>query len=322
MFKKFRHSGYIVLLLYLLGAGFWIGALFSSAYRLFFCAATVCIVAGFVRSLPWIWKHHIFERSRSGSPYRRRYSDSQPHEHSDLVSHEYAKTHVERRRRRRRRPGKKTKLRWTAEVVSALLFIAAGLGLKSSYVVRNHKEMPIIDVLVSDRKLTAATPNRVPTIERVRARRAPVLERRAAFREKVFFMAETPTEYVRIKEGDKSVRIDVILQNLNGIDVPNAHVSVESDVPITPVTEDLVSVTDKQLYGNVAHVTPPDHSSDERVITVEIPIPQNQGTAGIYVTIQADNLTPYGAVARLVFVRDAEASPSPRATPSLGESRQ
>jgi hypothetical protein len=313
MFKNFWRSGYIVLLLYVLGIGFWIGALFSGSYKAFFCAALVCIVAGFVRSLPWLWRHRIFERPHSSSPYTRRYSDSQPNEHSDLVSHEYAKTHAERRRHRRRKPAKRRKLRWAAEVVSALLFIAAGLGLKDSYVSRSYKEPPILDVLLSDRRLSDATPDKRPVIDRVRARRAPFLGRRAAFREKVFIMAETPTEYVPINEWDKSVKIDVILENLNGIDIPNAHVTVESDVHITPVSEDLVSLTDKQLYGDVAHVTPPDHSSDERIITVEIPIPKNQETAGIYVTVQADNMKPYGAVARIVFVRNADASLEPGA---------
>jgi len=130
-------------------------------------------------------------------------------------------------------------------------------------------------------------------------------------------MAQTPTEYVRVNDGDKSVKIDVILKNLNGLDVPNAHVTVESDVHLNPVTEDLVSLTDKQLYGDVKHVTPPDHSSDERVITVEIPIPQHQDTAGIYVTIQADNLKSYGAVARIVFVKGLGPNPPLEANASF-----
>src|ERR1700761_825526 len=103
MFNKFYRSGYMVLLLYALGAGFWIGAFYSKSYRFFFCAAVVCIVAGFLRSLNWLWHHQIFVRQHVSSPYTRRYSDNIPHEHTDLVSHQYAKTHGERRRRRRRR---------------------------------------------------------------------------------------------------------------------------------------------------------------------------------------------------------------------------
>jgi hypothetical protein len=320
MFKKFCRSGYIVFLLYAFGAGFWIGALFSSTYKLFFCAAIICIIVGFVRSLPWIWKHHIFERPHLRSPYSRRYSDRHPNPHSDIVSQEYAKTHGERRRHRRRKPEKRKRLRWTAEVISILLFIAAGLGLENSYAIRTYKEAPVIDVLLSDRKQIAAARGQKPTVERVRARHAPFLGRNAPFRNIVFSLADTPTEDVLINKEDKSAKIDVILKDLNGIDVPNAHVTVESDVPINPVTEDLVSLTDTQLYGDVAHVTPADHSSDERVITVEIPIPQKQDTAGIYVSIQGDNLKSYGAVARVFFVKNLDASPSPHAAGSLAES--
>ena len=310
MFKKFFHSGYPVCFLYVFGIGFWISASFSNTYKLFFCLAIICIIAGFLLSLPWLWKHRLFERPRSTSPYSRRYSDKHPNPHSDLVSHEYAKTHGERRRHRRRKPEKRNNLRWTAEVISTLLFIAACVGLRNSYVARSFKESPVIDVLLSDRKMIQPIPGEQPTMEQVLARRAPFLERTVAFRKIVFTLADTPTEDVPINQKDKSKKIDVILRNLNGVDVSNAHVTVESDVPITPVTEGLVSLTDKQLYGDMPHVTPPDHSSDERVITVEIPIPQNQDTAGIYVTIQADNLKSYAAVARVYFVRDSEPSPA------------
>jgi len=309
MFNKFYRSGYTVLLLYGFGIGFWIGAFHSKHYNLFFVVAALSFFAGFWRSLSWLWNHRIFERPRVSSSYTRRYSDRIPNEHTDLVSNQYAKTHVERRRRRRRKPEKRKKLRWAAEAVAALLFIGTAVGIKNSYAIRSYKELPIIDVLVSDRKQVEVMPGRQPTVERVRARRAPYLGRLAAFREKVFVMAQTPTEYVRVNDGDKSVKLDVILKNLNGLDVPNAHVTVESDVHLTPVTEDLVSLTDKQLYGDVKHVTPPDHSTDERVITVEIPIPQYQDTAGIYVTIQADNLKSYGAVARIVFVKGLGSKP-------------
>jgi hypothetical protein len=320
MFKKFCCSGYIVLFLYVFGVGFWIGALFSSTYKLFFCAAVICIIAGFVRSLPWLWKHPIFERPRSSSSPSRRFSDRHSNEHSDLVSHEYAKTHVERRRRRK--PKKRKKLRWAAEVFSTLMFIALAVGLRNSYSTRNYKEAPVIDVLLSDRKQTDPTPGLQPTIERVRARSVQVLGLAGFPKKVVFSLANTPSEYVPVNQGDKSVNIDIILKNLNGIDVPKARVTIESDVHITPVTEDLIAMTDTKLYGDVAHVTPPDHSSDERVITVEIPVSQNEYTAGIYVTIEADNLKSYGAVARIVFVRDIEDSPSPVAAGSLEESPQ
>lgn len=320
MFKKICCSGYVVLLLYVAGVGFWIGALFSPAYSLFFCVAIICITAGFLRSLFWLWKHSIFERPDFSSPYSRRYSDRHPDSSSDIVSHEYAKTHVERRRRRRRRPQKRKKLRWTAEALSTLLFIAAALGIKNSYATRDYKAPPVIDVLLSDRRQIQTAPGRPPTIERVMARRAPFLGKNAAFRYMIFSMANTPTEDVPINQQDNSANIDVILKNISGTDVPNAHLTVESDVPITPVTEELVSLTNKQLYGNVSHLTPPDHSSDERVVTVKISIPRNHDTAGIYVTIQADNMRAYGAVARIFFVRHAAPSPSPDTAASLEES--
>jgi len=168
MFKKFWASGYIVFLLYMLGAAFWVGALFSSTYKRFFCAALICIIAGFVRSLSWLWEHRIFERP--SLPYSRRYSDTHPNEHTDLVSHQYAKTHVERRRRRRRRPEKRKKLRLTAEMLSILLFIAAGVGLKKSFATRNYKEAPLIDVLVSEEKQPEAMSGQQPSPERIKAR--------------------------------------------------------------------------------------------------------------------------------------------------------
>ena len=290
MVNKFfasKFSGAAIVVFYGLGAVCWRLSINSPHYRAWLLVAAVFLVAGLVSSLGWVWRSPLFRTIRVA--YNRRYSDQQLYRHSDIVSHEYAKTNPERRSFAiKPRKGKK-KMRQTLTACFVGLFLIAflwlGWSMKAPRPVNNRGRL---DILLSD------------GIE-MRARPAPALARSIQSRTLVFSLANVPMKEMQIHHTDTTATIQVVLHNLSPFNVKNAHVEISSNAPIQPADGGSAVLSKNEISATTGVMTPYARTRQEEIIKVNVSIPQPRTTVGLYVTVAGENLVPTGGVESINF---------------------
>jgi len=295
------YAGFLAIVLYVVGGGFWVAGLTTDAGSGTFYAAETFLVIAFLWSLGWIWNHPGFRRS--GKVRRRRFSDQIAAEHSDIVSHQYAERRGERRNRKLR--SSKRNLRWALVGCTTVLFAVADAQFFRTFDdhLARMGQMRVV-VFISDNENN-----------RTRALSAPVMEHADSSKDMMFALEGIPTRDVTARNSDRSTVVNVVVRNTSDLEIENAHILIESNVPIKGAGAQLTSISETGLTADVDDLPAFRRSGAERVFPVEIPVTGMRVRAGLFVTVMADDLHPYAAAAK-VIVTKRETDPSSGSRPA------
>jgi hypothetical protein len=281
------YSGVLVPVFYGAGAGFWALALNADPSRRNFYAAAAFFLCGLIWSLGWLWTHDSLRRSRPRDSNSEKYLKMR--KPAGLAGPEGPDEPGKQRRRRTPRRRNK-KQRWTAAACSALVVLGVDGKILTTYKARTtRREQGEMQVFVADTQRTAAM-------------KVPVLERPEDTKDMMFALMGVPDKEVFIQKGDKSMKVDVLLRSTYAMSIRNVHVQIDSNVPIKAAAPELTSTGETELIGELPDIPAGGKTVQVYSLPVEVSVPAYQNKAGLLVTVVGDNIKPYAAAARIVFV--------------------
>lgn len=258
-------------LLYGVGFAAWAFAPGHTPHLLFYCAAALLFLCAFVWSVIWVWTCSFFRRTSS--------------------------KYGEHERRTARAREKENNYLWLTTAVLALLFLGADRKLFASYKLHSIKKQARVEVFLSG---TA----------RLKAKPVPFQDRPDRSIDMLFALTGVPSKNIVLGGEEKSVPIDIVVRNASGITIRNAHIKIDSNVAILGKTEGLNRLSVTELRGNVAEMRPSIGTSDEQIFSVQIPVPDYTTQAALLVTIEGENLKPFAAAGKVLFVKGSLPAPT------------
>jgi multisubunit Na+/H+ antiporter MnhG subunit len=122
---------------------------------------------------------------------------------------------------------------------------------------------------------------------------------------------------VNIPPNQQITPFNVVIRNTSKVKIRNAHVSLDANTNISPITNGAHIFSPTQISWDIPFITPYNDIGEEYMLSFAIPTPTSITDVEFTVVVYGDNLEKYAALGGVMFVHQSQsevAQPTPTAS--------